>query len=99
MSQKTSSSKPRIFGLICDRSCIPEDCEWEEAQEVHQYFYNYLLLDEDGLMPLRQRARSWALVDFPTFQHYYALYLLGVPPIPQYIQDITDEKIQKQAAE
>lgn len=91
--------KPRVFGLICDRSCIPEDCEWEEAQELHQYYFNFLLLDGEGLTPLRGTADGWVLVDFPTFQHYYALYLLGVEPIPQYIQDITDEKIQKQTAE
>ena len=96
MSQKTSSSKPRIFGLVCDRACVPEDCEWEEAQELRQYFYNFLFLDEEGLLPLRQVASNWDFVDFPTFQHYYALYLLGVPPIPQYIQDKEDEKIQKQ---
>lgn len=82
--------KPRVFGIVCDRSCVPEDCEWEEAQELHQYYFNFLLLDDDGLMPLREVASGWILVDFPTFQHYYALYILGVPPIPQYIQDITD---------
>lgn len=82
--------KPNIFGLVCDRSCVPEDCEWEEAQELHQYYFNFLLLDDDGLMPLREVASGWILVDFHTFQHYYALYILGVPPIPQYIQDITD---------
>lgn len=99
MYQKTSSSKSRIFGIICDRSCVPEECEWEEAQELHQYYYNFLLLDKEGLMPLRETAVSWVLVDFPTFQHYYALYLLGVEPIHQYIQDITNAKIQKQTAE
>lgn len=99
MSQKTSLNKPNIFGLICDRSCVPEDCEWEEAQELHQYYFNFLLLDDDGLMPLRELAKGWELVNFQTFQHYYALYLLGIEPIPQYIQDITDEKIQKQTAE
>lgn len=88
--------KAKTVGLICSRSSIPEDTEWEEAKELHQYYYNFLLLDEDGLMPLRQAASSWHLVDFPTFQHYYALYLLGVPPIPQYIQDKEDEKVQKQ---
>lgn len=91
--------KPRIFGLICDRTCVPEDCEWEEAQELHQYFYNFLLLDDDGLMPLRETATGWILVDFSTFQHYYALYLLGVDPIPQYRQDIENEEVQKQATE
>lgn len=99
MYQKTSSIKPHIFGLVCDRSCIPEECEWEEAQELHQYYYNFLLLDKEGLMPLRETAVNWILVDFLTFQHYYALYLLGVEPIHQYIQDITDAKIQKQTAE
>lgn len=99
MSQKTSLSKPSIFGIICDRSCVPEDCEWEEAQELHEYYYNFLLLDEDGLMPLRDSIDNWILVDFPTFEHYYALYLLGIDPIHQYKQDITDAKIQKQTAE
>lgn len=89
MFQKGSSRKRKVFGLICDRSLIPEDCEWEEAQETHQYYYNFLLLDEEGLMPLRKASGGWALVDFPTFQHYYALYLLGVDPIQQYTQDIT----------
>lgn len=85
------------FGLICDKSCVPKDCEWQEAQELHKHYYNFLFLNEDGLMPLRQVASSsWGLVDFPTFQHYYALYLLGVPPIPQFIQDKEDEKVQKQ---
>lgn len=91
--------KPRVFGLVCDRTCVPEDCEWEEAQELHQYYFNFLLLDDDGLMPLRETAAGWILVDFPTFQHYYALYILGVPPIPQYIQDTTDAEIQKQTTE
>lgn len=95
MSRKNSSRKPRVFGLICDRSCVPEDCEWEEAQELHQFYYNYLLLDDEGLMPLRETAFGWELVDFPTFQHYYALFVLGVDPIPQYKQDTTDAEIQK----
>ena len=92
MYQKTSSSKPLVFGLICDRSCVPEDCEWEEAQELHQYYYNFLLLDEYGLMPLRETTNGWILVDFPTFHHYYALYLLGVDPVDQYISDLNDQE-------
>lgn len=92
MSQKTSSKKPKVLGLICDRSTVPEDCEWEEAQEVHQYYYNFLLLDEEGLIPLRETTSSWDLVDFPTFQHYYALYLLGVDPVAQYISDLKDQE-------
>ena len=88
--------KPRIYALVCDRSCVPEDCEWEEAQKMHQYYYNFLLLGNYGLIALRESDKGWDFVDFQTFQHYYALYLLGVPPIPQYIQDKADEKIQKQ---
>lgn len=99
MYQKTSSINHNIFGLVCDKSSVPEDCGWEEAQELHQYYFHFLLLDEDGLMPLRESIDNWILVDFPTFEHYYALYLLGIDPIAQYKQDITDEKIQKQTAE
>lgn len=84
--------KRKVFGLICERSLIPEDCEWEEAQEVHQFYYNFLLLDEEGLMPLRETASSWDHVDFPTFRYYYALYLLGLDPINQYMQDIENAK-------
>lgn len=92
MFQKTSSSEPKVLGLICDRSSVPEDCEWEEAQELHQYYYNFLLLDEEGLMPLRETVDGWILVDFSTFHHYYALYLLGVDPVSQYISDLKDQE-------
>lgn len=78
------ASSTEICGFVCTRANVPENCSWDEAQYMHDYYQPYLLLDHEGLLAIPSTDPLWLEVSFEDFSKYYSIYLMGINPVAAY---------------